>query len=521
MTSPVITLSTLLLLMVCIKLIKTELSPPNVLFFLVDDMGWTDISVHNSEYQTPNIDGLYSSGIELTNYYVHMDCSPTRSSVLTGKYAWKTGLQNIATVPPASTQHIPLDTPTIAELMKSAGYNTHGLGKWHLGYASWNYTPISRGFDTYFGMFQGEQFYYNHTMEGPPVPGEDYVFGGFDFWDNKNIYYDAIGKYSNLLYTERLINILNEYNASQTKPFFVYMAFQTIHEPIEPPPNTYETCDGITNPMRKIYCDKMVYLDESIGRIVDTLKKNGLYNNTLIALSTDNGGMPYWVNKNTKMIPLSWGCNIPYRAGKITLFEGGVKGIGLLSGALVDKSGLSGTTNDILTHCSDWLPTFVEGIAGKELPKNIDFDGMNIMNGLGKNATKWNRTQLYVNIDTMDFNGTSPGTFDAIIYNESDINTVWKYINGVQPYTNYYYCNQTAFGPSNLTETEWLFNMSDNPYEFEEKNLVNQYPQKVKQLKAMIQYQIDSGAFVPDQDREMYIQAFPPFHNGVWTPWLD
>eukprot|EP01084_Bolivina_argentea_P227463 384153_1 len=498
-------------------LVQSQSSLPNILLMIVDDLGYSDISHNNAEYMTPNIDLLYSNGIELTNYYVHEVCSPTRSSILTGKYAWKNGLQYVWTIPPASTMHIPFDTPTLAELLKSAGYLTYALGKWHVGYASFNMTPTGRGFDSHFGMYQGEQFYYNHTFQ---IPMSELLSGGYDFWDNKNVYYDAIGNYSNQLYTDKTIKILNNYNSSN--PFFIYLSFQTVHEPIEPPPKQYNTCNNITNQMRRIYCDKMVYLDESIGKIINVLHENNLYSNTLIALTTDNGGMPYWDNQNTQYpFILSYGCNLPYRAGKMTLFEGGVKGIGLLSGGLIEEMGLNGTKNDILTHCSDWLPTFVEGIAQKELPKNIDFDGMNIMNGLGKNATKWNRTQLYVNIDTMDFNGTSPGTFDAIIYNESDINTVWKYINGVQPYTNYYYCNQTAFGPSNLTETEWLFNMSDNPYEFEEKNLVNQYPQKVKQLKAMIQYQIDSGAFVPDQDREMYIQAFPPFHNGVWTPWLD
>ena len=107
-------------------------SKPNVLFILVDDLGWTDVSHHSAEYDTPNIDSLYKSGIELTNYYVHLDCTPTRASVLTGKYAWKTGLQNIGTIGPGTTQHIPYNTPTVAELMKSAGYDTYGLGKWHL-----------------------------------------------------------------------------------------------------------------------------------------------------------------------------------------------------------------------------------------------------------------------------------------------------------------------------------------------------------------------------------------------------
>eukprot|EP01084_Bolivina_argentea_P215455 365791_1 len=174
----------LLLFFLCslaIAVIKS--ATPNILFILVDDLGYKDLSHNNAEYPTPHIDALYDNGIEFTNYYVNPDCSPTRASIMTGKYSWKTGLENLGTVPAATTQHIPFDTPTMAELLKDAGYVTHGLGKWHLGYASWNMTPIGRGFDSYFGYFQGEQFYYNHTLQAA-TPEQQDVFGGYDFFDN-------------------------------------------------------------------------------------------------------------------------------------------------------------------------------------------------------------------------------------------------------------------------------------------------------------------------------------------------
>merc|ERR1712228_274016 len=114
---------------------------------------------------------------------------------------------------------------------------------------------------------------------------------------------------------KQCINPLNRY-------LYQNMAFQTIHQPIEAPPKNITAYDSIKPTMRRIYCDKMLYLDESIGKIVNTLKQNGLYENTLIAFSTDNGGMPYWLNQNTPFEQaLSYGCNYPYRAGKATLFE--------------------------------------------------------------------------------------------------------------------------------------------------------------------------------------------------------
>merc|ERR1712087_509127 len=138
--------------------------------------------------------------------------------------------------------------------------------------------------------------------------------------------------------------------------------------------------------------------------------------------------MPYWLNQNTPYpMALSWGCNLPYRAGKATLFEGGVKGIGVLSGALIENLNLDGTRNDILSFASDWLSTFVEGIAQQRLPTDIDFDSENMFAALGENAAQWKRTELYLNIDSAG--GVDPGApLSALIYNETASNTVWKYI---------------------------------------------------------------------------------------------
>ena len=93
-------------------------------------------------------------------------------------------------------------------------------------------------------------------------------------------------------------------------------------------------------------------------------------------------------------------------------------------------------------------------------------------------------------------------------------------INGQQAYVSYYHCNQTLFGPTNLTESEWLFNISDNPFEYEERNLVNVHPQIAKELNEMIQNQVQNGGFMPDQSRTVYKKSLPAQNGGVWAPWL-
>ena len=130
--------------------LTSSASLPHVLFVLVDDLGYTDVGYKGAEYKTSNLDHLAQTGIDLTNYYVEMDCTPTRASIMTGRQSWRVGLQNPTTLPAGCRGHIPFDTKTIAEAMKSAGYNTQMIGKWHLGYAANNMTPTGRGFNDYF-----------------------------------------------------------------------------------------------------------------------------------------------------------------------------------------------------------------------------------------------------------------------------------------------------------------------------------------------------------------------------------
>ena len=128
--------STPLFLTFCICLLRfiSSATQPHVLFVLVDDLGYSDLGYKGAEFDTPNLDKLAKTGIDLTNYYVEMDCTPTRASIMTGRQSWRLGLQNPTTMPPGNRAHIPWDTPTVAELMRRAGYNTQMIGKWCLPY---------------------------------------------------------------------------------------------------------------------------------------------------------------------------------------------------------------------------------------------------------------------------------------------------------------------------------------------------------------------------------------------------
>ena len=135
---------------------------PHILLMVADDFGWSDIGYHHEDatYSTPSIDRLIETGIELTNYYVHSMCTPTRSAMFTGKYSFKNGLQMKATILCGSSARLPPEHKTLAEILKDTGYTTHMVGKWHLGYASTDYTPTGRGFDSHIGFYQHSVDYY-------------------------------------------------------------------------------------------------------------------------------------------------------------------------------------------------------------------------------------------------------------------------------------------------------------------------------------------------------------------------
>lgn len=158
--------------------------PSNSLVLMVlDDVGWCDVGYHGSDFATPNIDRLAAGGVRLERYYVQEVCSPTRSSLMTGRLPLHTGFQTV--LQPGGTQKLPLDVSTLPEALQKVGYRNYAIGKWHLGYSSWNYTPLGRGFDSFAGYLQGQSDYNMHTNT---VLGTQDPEGkqGFDFWRNKS-----------------------------------------------------------------------------------------------------------------------------------------------------------------------------------------------------------------------------------------------------------------------------------------------------------------------------------------------
>jgi arylsulfatase A-like enzyme len=317
---------------------------PNVLFILADDLGWGDVGFHGSEIRTPNIDKLAAAGARLEQFYVQSVCSPTRAALMTGRYPMRYGLQ-LGVVRPWALYGLPLEERTLPQALKEAGYETAICGKWHLGHFQSAYFPTRRGFDHQYGHYNGAIDYFTHLRDG-----------GLDWHrDDKALREEG---YSTFLIAEEAVRIINQH--APGRRLFLYVPFNAVHAPHQAPPKYCEPYAQWKEP-RRTYAGMVAAMDEAIGTIIAALEKKGLRQNTLIIFSSDNGG------PNPGVVT----SNGPLRAGKSTLYEGGVRVVAL---AAWDGRIPAGSAVNEPLHMVDWYPTLLK-LAGVSLKQQLPLDG--------------------------------------------------------------------------------------------------------------------------------------------------
>lgn len=522
-------------------MVSSAKQPPNIVFMVIDDVGWADVSYHGGNFSTPNIDRLATKeGVRLENYYVQEVCTPTRSALMTGRYPFRTGMQGYATFAPGSTAAIPKDTSTIAEVVKEAGYATYAIGKWHLGYASWHDTPLGRGFDSYAGYLQGAGDYYNHTFGASflkPIlnHSEPAKLDGYDFWRNKTVAWDCHGDYSMDLYMSEAQRILDSRDPS--KPFFLYFAHQLIHQPLQKPPKQMAACDSITADLpsggdRNTLCQMMVELDNQIGIFVDMLKKDDLWENTVLWVTTDNGGMTIGLKEQHKGVAgavYSVSSNYPLRGGKATLFEGGVRGVSFVTGGFLPSSAYSGTRKGLLQHVD--IPQTLAKLAGTSMPGSDGYDVWNYIVSGGSSP----RNEVPVNIDVCVGYGLGGPPCQRGKANNALIAGKWKLVSGLpgtidgkSPAYDGWWSNDPYIwrepnatqGPITIDGVDaWLFDLSKDECENDNVAMVNK--DIVTKLRARMAELADpQNGYRDPQHNFPHIRSLPVFHNGTWSPYL-
>ena len=443
------------------------MSKPNILFILVDDMGWGDVSCHDSLIRTPSIDRLMAQGVELWQHYVQPLCTPTRAALMTGRYPSRFGPR--ATVP-GNYPLMPDGYQTIASVLKDVGYDTGLFGKWHLG-ATPGSGPNDFGFNYSYGCKTGAADPYSHG----------YRSGEFSLpWHRNGEPINEQGHATDLIVNEAI-----EWMESRTSPWFCYVPFTAVHTPIKSTQRWLDQYqfehyddDPLKDASFKRYAGYASHMDEAVGKMVESLEVTGQRDNTIIIFTTDNGAIgsnpqhqsdvyPGWQEASPRL-----GSNLPLRGFKGQLYEGGMR-----TPTLVNWRGqLEPGRMDHPVHVSDWMPTLVNLLDIK--PANDPkWDGQNIWPLITGEVTDPEPRDIYWN-----FRGSQ-----GLCIRSGD----WKLTS-----------NSYADEPERSIE---LFNIGEDP--FEENEISSAHPDKVKELIEKIDEQFagdyidqrtDLGRYNPD-----------------------
>lgn len=416
-----------------------EAPRPNVVVLLIDDLGRADCGfMGGKEIRTPQLDKLAAAGTILDQFYVQPVCSPTRAALMTGRYPMRYGLQ-VGVIRPWAQYGLPLEERTLAQALRQAGYATAICGKWHLGTIRPDYLPTKRGFDHQYGHYLGAIDCFTHMRDG-----------GFDWHRDDRECRDE--GYSSFLLADEAVRIVEA--AKPEQPFFLYVPFNAVHSPLQSPPE-YESQYADLPKSRRDYARMLTALDDAIGRIVAAIDRRGLRKNTLFIFSSDNGGPA----------PGRTTDNGPLRAGKGTVYEGGVRVAAFATWEGVIRAG---SKVEAPLHMVDWLPTLVK-LAGGTLDGSLPLDGRDAWPTITAGAPSPHESIL--------LNATPTG--GAVRMGDWKLVLNGGTIDESDPGTG-----QPTKKPKGKDAVE-LFNLAEDPNET--KNLADEHPQRLAHLRRRYQ----------------------------------
>ena len=267
---------------------------PNIVVILADDLGYADLGCQGcKDIPTPHIDSIAENGVRLTDgYATHPVCAPSRAGLMSGMYQHRLGFER-------NGDDLPRNIPTLAETLKTSGYATGMVGKWHLGSGE-GLRPHERGFEYYYGFVGGARSYYPDS----PERNDPIVRNGVPVTDEQDYLTDAFGRES-----------ADFIELNQEGPFFLYLSFNAVHNPLEATSHYEKRFPDITDPKRKTYAGMLAAMDDAVGRVLVKLREHKLEGSTLVFFYSDNGGP----TKETTSR------NDPLRGGKAQMFEGGIR----------------------------------------------------------------------------------------------------------------------------------------------------------------------------------------------------
>lgn len=495
---------------------------PNIVFIVADDLGYGDIGARTHGIRTPHLDGMMRDGIALTNYYVLSSCSPTRAAFMTGRYPIRYGVN--AALYEDKPQGVPLTETFLPEVMKGLGYATHAIGKWHLGHHMAEHTPTFRGFDTFFGSYGGSVYYFNYSA---PVlrnlpPDQQY----YDLHREEQprcgigctVMEDYQGMYSTQLFSREATLLIEKHD--RTRPFFLYLAFQAVHQPVEAPYQYTAQYEGqFEEEKRRTFAGMLTALDEGVGNVTRKLKELDMLRNTFIVFTTDNGGP-------TDQCGTTGSSNWPLRGGKCTVWEGGTRATGFICGKGVPQE-LIGTQYKGLMHAVDWLPTLAHlaGATREDMP-HAPLDGVDHWLALTlKDGIKAPRTEIFYGFgNSFNMNGAALklNQWKLIVGNagQSSWSPPWN-----QTLEEWEPVNQDYLAKYGGHQTHALYNLENDPMELTDMSAT--YPEIVniltQHLKVYLSYQAKHVLTSHDHTCGLRNEMLPIGPHGMkaLTPWCQ
>lgn len=422
--------------------------PPNIVYILADDLGWTDLRCQGSQYyETPNIDRLASQGLRMQRFYTSQNCTPARAALMSGQYAPRTGIYTVQSLDrgpllerrmkvPRNETKLGLDKFILPQALKAAGYATAIFGKWGLGNDG-KYHPGARGFDEAMVASTRGAFL---RLPSVPQPSEGYLMEDF--------------------LTDRAVDFIARH---KDRPFFLYLPFFAVHTPIAPKPD-YEAAWKKKAPKGThwdpAYAAMIQSLDDSVGRVMARLEELHLADNTVLIFSSDNGGVGGYQRTEPPSEVKGYTDNAPLRGGKGTLYEGGLRVPFIIRWPGVVPPA---TTSEALAAHVDLYPTFL-AIAGAIPKPGYPLDGFSFVSLLRNPAASYDRPPIMWHF---------PGYLPSYVHRETGLRTgpVGAIHDGDFKLLEFFETGRVE-----------LYNISNDLGET--RNLADQLPDKVKTLQA-------------------------------------
>ncbi|MFD0712039.1 sulfatase-like hydrolase/transferase [Paenibacillus sp. GCM10027626] len=343
------------------------MTKPNIVIIYCDDLGYGDLGCYGSDViRTPHLDALAADGVRFTDWYSNSPvCSPSRAALLTGLYPAKAGVSHILGGK-RGTGGLKPEAKTLAERLQPAGYRTALYGKWHLGSAP-DAKPNARGFDDYFGFHAGCIDYYSHIFYW----GVPHVNPVHDLWSNREeVWRD--GEYMTHIITDKSVEFIEQ---NRDQPFFLYAAYNAPHYPMHAPDKYMKRYSHLPRD-RQLMAAMISAVDDGVGDIAAALKRAGVYDNTIVFFSSDNGPSSEARNylDGTEDVYYGGSAGI-FRGHKASLFDGGIREPAILT---YPSRIPSGQVCSEIGMMADFVPTALE-FAGLDVPAAGEIDGTSVV----------------------------------------------------------------------------------------------------------------------------------------------